>query len=394
MNSMRIASQRIIYAVAIFVMAIALVLPAIASAAQVTERSIGLSSSTAGAENVTYSVNFTPAAGAGAFVVDFCANTPLIGQECTAPTGFDASGATIDGTPTGVTSASVSAETSLLTVTGGLTASEAVTVNLAGIDNPSATGTFFARIVTYDTAGNAENYASENLGTGAVDQGGVALVAHDTIGVSGVVLETLTFCVSGQQNEEDEIPVSPIEANCGGTMTPPVLQLGEQVGTSDVYALAAGEVSEGSIFTQISTNAVGGAVVHLKSDALGCGGLMRSGAPEACDIAPAMDQGVDGSVARFGVRTYEAIPTATGATPTGTFQPAVGSLYGTTDYALNWVENDDTGVTSTFGDAFLDTADGPVNNQNMRLEFAASATNNTPAGTYSAGLSLIAVGKF
>lgn len=60
---------------------------------------------------------------------------------------------------------------------------------------------------------------------------------------------------------------------------------------------------------------------------------------------------------------------------------------------MRYVDAND-GVTSPFGDRFLETAEAPANNKNMALTFGVAASNNTPAGNYSADLSLIAVGTF
>jgi hypothetical protein len=60
---------------------------------------------------------------------------------------------------------------------------------------------------------------------------------------------------------------------------------------------------------------------------------------------------------------------------------------------MNFVDGT-TGVTSTYGDSLLDTANLPVNNKNVQITFGASVSNLTPAGLYSADLSLIATGKF
>ena len=84
--------------------------------------------------------------------------------------------------------------------------------------------------------------------------------------------------------------------------------------------------------------------------------------------------------------------TGVGAGANGTLVPSAG--YSNATYALNWLIGDATGVTSTYGDPFLNTASKPANNQNMTLTFGASVTNDTPAGLYSADLSLIATGKF
>jgi len=377
MNSFRVLKNKTLYIVAAFAMAISIAVPALVQAAQVTTRSIELSSSSAAAENVTYTVNFTAATAAGAFVVDFCSNSPLIPEACTAPTDFVATGTT---SPTSGVTGVTTLDANTVIVETDITAAENVSVALAGIKNTSTVGPMYARIITYDTAQNAtDNYISTALGAGSKDSGSVAISIANTIGVSGAVLESMTFCVSGQL----------ITANCASTTTP-VLKLGETVGS--VTALVPGVLSTGSIFTQISTNASGGAVVSLKSGANNCGGLIRAGAPSACDILPALQTGVAAGEAKFGVRA-EAIAN-TGANPTGTFQTVPASGYNDTTYALNYASPNATGVTSTYGDPFLNTAGAPANNKNMQLTFGVSISNNTPAGLYSADVGLIATGKF
>ena len=386
MESMRVASQRVIYAVAIFILAIALILPAIASAAQVSERSVALSSSSAGASDVTYAVTFTPVANAGAFTLDFCANSPLIGITCTAPTGFTAAGAatasagfTVNGTPTA----------SHVVVAGSMTGGTPVTVELTGIDNPTDVGTIYARVVTYVDASATTAVTPTAIGD-AIDQGGVAIAITDTIGVTGQVLETLTFCVSGAE----------MDAACAGA-TSTALPLGEDLGNG-VVALQPGVISTGDIYTQITTNAAGGAIVHLKSSAEQCGGMLRVGdtpSSSTCYVQPAdAVNGIDdtGNTARFGVKTAAASTAANDATNSiGDLTPV--SPYGAGDdtaYRMQFASNEETGVTSPFGDPFLTTGNAPASNRNQVLTFGAMADNNTPAGTYVANISLIAVGKF
>lgn len=365
---------------AIIALALVLIVPMLAMAAQVTERSIALSSSSVSAENVSYQVKFTPDANAAAFVLEFCKNTPLIGQACTPPVDFDATAAASNSN--GVTA--VAGETNKVTVTAGLTAATEADVTLTGIDNPSEAGPLYARVVTYETALEAGAYESEDLGEGVVDQGSIAVNITPTIGVSGAVLETMTFCVAG----------AAITENCGAvtsqTLDAPVLRLGETTGS--VVALSADDVSEGSIYTQISTNAANGAIINLKSTALDCGGLVRAGAPTSCDILPALNGDVLPGEAKFGVRTAAATDTGTNAN--GTLQPVEGSVYNDTNFRLNYVAGNGTGITSIFGDPFLDTDGAPVNNKNMAITFGVSVDNNTPAGLYSTDLRLIATGKF
>lgn len=382
--SLRLPSRRTGYVAAVFTLLFATITSTFASAAQVTERSIALSDSTKSQTGVSYTVDFKPVSSATAVVIDFCSNSPLIGAPCTVPAGLDvktSSPATIGG----FTKDAASTANTLILTGGTLTPGTSPSLVITGVKNPSDNGTFFARILTYGTAGAAQAYASETPGTD-VDDGGVALSIADVVKVSADVLESLTFCVSGEA-------VQILVPGCTGTLTAPTLKLGEPVGT--VLALTTSNVSTGSIYTQLSTNAVGGAVVNLKSSA-DCGGLKRVGAT-VCDIAPAKpaDTTFDDStpgIAKFGVKLGTATNTSSGVSD-GSLQ-AASANYDTSSYKMNFVTGNLSGVSSTYGDPLLNTAGAPVNNKVMGLTFGASIANNTPAGSYSADLNLIATGKF
>ena len=361
--------------------------PNIVNAATVTERSVALSSTSKGATGVTYRVDFTPVADADAFVVDFCNDSPLIGQTCTAPTGMVTSSAS--SSKTGFTDVAAvtnggNHNTIRVVSTSTMTAGVAVSVDIDGITNPSTTDPLYARIVTYDGGSatattNANGYTSTNPdAVGAhKDDGGVAMSITDTVGVSGAVLESMTFCAAK----------AAITADCANASSNlPTLKLGETVG--GVVALVPGTTSTGDIYTQISTNAAGGATVWLKNGNA-CGGLKRLEAT-GCDITPSTD-GIAAPDAEFGVKTAAAA-TDTGSSPSGTYQATNG--YNSSTYLFNWVSGNATGVSSAYGDQILNTANAPVNNKNMVLTFGAQINNTTPAGLYSADLSLIATGKF
>lgn len=381
MNSIRIFNQRVGYMVAAAAILLSAILPSLVLAEQVTERSIALSNSSKAMTGVTYEVKFTPDANAGAFVIDFCDESPILGEDCTTPTGFDAS--TVTTSTVGFTRTVVDANT--IRLVGTMTADTEVAVELAGITNPTDAGSIYARVVTYEDDTDAAGYTSTNPDVvGAhIDEGGFAIAITDTVGVSGAVLETMTFCVA-------KIAITADCANAAAN--PPVLPLGETVAGTDIVALTPGVVSTGSLYTQISTNAAHGATIRLKSN-VACGGLKRMGVA-TCDIAPALTNGVSDTTAAFGVKTATAAATSGVTSATGTLQPVDGSGYNNATYALNYVGTNLTGVTSTYGDPFLDTDGAPANNQNMELTFAASATNDTPAGLYSADISMIATGKF
>lgn len=375
MNSFRVfdreIGQRLTVVTALIVAAVVPALaPMLASAATVTERSIALSTSAKGATGVTYDVKFKAATnGTGAFVLDFCEDSPIVGDACDGTiTGFTTAGVATSG---GHTATSVDANSVNVTLGASVDADDEVNVTLTGINNPSAAGPLYARIVTYtDAAAVTAEYVSEtDLGT-FLDNGGAALSITDAIGVTGKVRESLIFCASG----------TTIDPTCGGTLTPPSLALG----TDGILEAA---VSEGSIYSQISTNAATGAVVNLKSNAVGCGGLVRAGAPSSCDITPVTTPAaISSGAAKFGLKI--------GTVANGSGTIAGFGSYGPTNFFLDYVSGDATGVTSTYGSPVYSTNNLPISNGAVELTFGANAGNDTPAGNYSATLNLIATGKF
>lgn len=393
MRSFRIFDRRVGSIIAVAALLFAAVMPSMVFAAQATTRSIALSSSSADADDVTYDVKFTPAtSGAGAVVIEFCSNSPLLADDCTPPdAGFDASGATT--TSANFTMGTKTTNKVILTVSPTLSAGTATEIVLDHINNPTAAGALYARIATYDNATDAGNkYPSMEATDGYKDNGSVAMSITPTIGVSGAVLESMTFCVSGET----------IAAGCAGggahapSLTAPTLRLGQDLGNG-VVALSS-TLSEGSIYTQLSTNAVSGAVVRLKSSATNCGGLKLVGSSDAsnCYIHPALQTGVatNDTTAKFGVETTTAAGVGTSSGTLRPYDDGTGAYYGNSAYALNGAADNLTGVTSQYGDPFLDTNSAPVNNMGMQLKFGAVVTSETPAGLYSADLSLIATGKF
>jgi hypothetical protein len=378
MTNIKTISRSFVPLVAVFAMLLSLITPIFVSAAPVTTKSVQLSNASVSFPDTTYTVSFKAVQEAGAFVVDFCKNSPVIGTECEPPTDMNASAA--ESETLGFTD--VTGGTSKVTVAGTIGAGATIAVNIDKIVNPSEAKTIYARIVTYDTKAHALLYQSETLGEGSRDEGSVAISITPTVGVSGRVLETLLFCVSGDV----------IGAGCTGVQ-PPVLKLGEPVG--DEIALVPGELSDGTIHTQLTTNAVNGAVIRLKSSAEGCGGLLKAGTPDECYISPAQATGLNANdnSAKFGVMTSTATDTPS-TTATGSLLPVEDSGYNNNTYALNYAANKLTGVTSTFGDPFLDTRNQPASNKNMALTFGVTVSTNTPSGVYAADLSLIATGKF
>ncbi|TAH34802.1 hypothetical protein EYC59_02695 [Candidatus Saccharibacteria bacterium] len=356
-------------------------LPAFASADILTERSIALSSSKANDSAVTYNVKFKTVGGAGAAVIDFCSDSPIPGQTCTLPTGLTT--ASVNTSTSGATATPILSNRGVKIVYT-MAATTSITVDLTGIHNPTAVGTFYARILTYADDTAAGGYTSATAIGSPIDQGGVALATTTAIGISASVRESLTFCVAGYTQE--------ISDNCGDASTvghEPTLVLGQDDGSGS-KALASNAISTGDIYTQLSTNAAGGVTVSMKSNAVGCGGLVRQGAAtNNCNITP--ETGTSSflaGAAKFGV-------TVAGATDgTGAFGTITNSgNYDASDYYMGYVSGDATGVTSAYGDPIF-SSDGPAANKNNKLTFGASVAPQTPAGNYKASLNLIATGIY
>jgi hypothetical protein len=160
-------------------------------AAQLTSRGITISSSIVSATNVTYDLSFDSPGGytLGSIAVEFCQQSPIPGDACTAPSGFDAGSATLD-QQSGETGFSIHASTTTGKIVIGRVpaAASAGTYNytFGGITNPDNVGTFYARVYTHDT----------NDGTGAYNNfGGIALVVNARIDVEGEVPPFLELCV-------------------------------------------------------------------------------------------------------------------------------------------------------------------------------------------------------
>jgi hypothetical protein len=172
-------SVAVISALTLSVATIVPLLTSTAGASQVTSRSVQLGKSQASATDTQYTVKFTtPSSGAsniGGVVIQFCATSPIIGIDCSsdAPAGFNINEANLNiNGVVGLTGFTLNAatDTNTFIYTNGtpqaVPASTAITINLGdadqtetspadGVTNPTGVGTFYARILTFDTAANA-----------------------------------------------------------------------------------------------------------------------------------------------------------------------------------------------------------------------------------------------
>jgi hypothetical protein len=414
MKSLRFLDRRAGYSLGALSLLLGLVvpsvLPAFASAAQVTTRSVAMSSSAATATGVEYTVAFTPgtSVASNAYVVlFFCKDSPIVGQACGAPTGFTVLTSTL-GSGTNTTGAAITGtraanKLEINDSTTNLAASTGVTFVIQGVTNPtnptdgSGSNGLYTRIETFSSAADANAaYADPTVTTNIVDQGGVAMSVTSAIGVTATVKETMTFCVAGTVGTGLATTGNGPTGNCGadgaGSATgTDAAHVGLTLGHGTPAALDSSATDTAADWAQISTNASQGAVVSLKNTNTGnCNGLFRATAL-SCEIAGvgSSSTAISAGQAKFGLNLSKISTDAplSSATPTGTL--AAVAAYGTgVNYGMG------ANVATTYGDPIFNTSSAPIANKNVLLTFAASAAPTTPAGVYQATMNLIATGTY
>jgi len=357
---------------------------------QLTSRSIQMSSSAVSATGTSYLVSFTATTAAKNVRIDFCSNSPLYTDSCTAPTGFTSNSATFTaGTQTSGWSIASQSANQVTVSNASAYSAGAVTYTLANITNPSTNGTFYARIYTYVAQTN-DYTAAATPGTVA-DFGGIALSTANLISITAKVQETLTFCVSGTD-------LSP-SSNCTSATTP-TLTLGH--GTPAVLDQTA--IDAASAYTQVSTNASGGISMRMKSsNSCANGGLSANGG-STCNIPGvptnngSTSQAITAGTAAFGLFVAASSANTGG---TGTITPDSNYNDGTntntaSPSTVHYGMDQTTGgggVTSTYGDVIA-ASSAPLSLVNNQLLFAATASLTTQAGIYTVNESIIVTGTF
>jgi hypothetical protein len=371
----------------------------------VTERNIKISSSNAAATDVTYLAAWKAATTTtvGGVVIDFCSTSPIIGDTCTAPAGFDVNEAGLAFTQSGLAGFTLHAntDTNTLIFTNGtpqaLTSGTAYSLTLGGagasdgITNPTGGTpgvapenniTFYARILTYDTQANAAAYSSVAAGggTGVVDAGGIALSTANQLTITAKVQERLTFCVytSGVS----------CATGVGNSIT-----LGDGNGVLDSNV----EYTNNTAKFGVSTNANGNVAACEDVDATVCsviirikGGTLKStpgcadGSGQTCSINPV---GVAAATTAAGTEYFGLRVSSSGAPLVGT-APYDGGTG--TQYAFD--DNNTTGTQSIYGDSISTFNAGTE--QTGTLTFVGDIGATTEPGIYTTTLTFIATGTY
>jgi len=296
------------------------------------------------------------------------------------------------------------------TAADDIVAASSEVFDITGITNPSTTGTFYARMYTYAAVSWSGYTSAASPGT-FVDYGGIALSTAALITITARVQESLAFCVS----KADPVTWT-TTADCTDTLVgsnPPVVELGHISGATKILDDTA--VDHDTIFSQISTNATNGAVINLRSNPGGklsgaptCSGLSADiGVTCAIPAAGATASAIVAGTAEFGLFVSDGAPgtNGTGATMTPTTiyndQTNEGPTYfygmdGATAQTANpgGLNRTFTGnVSGTFGST-LAAATGPTYRNQNSYRFAATAALTTPAGLYTANMTMTATGSF
>lgn len=398
---------------------------------QVQSRSIELTSSapglTAAGQNVTYAVQFTTAT-AGAIegvVVDFCSNDPIIGDSCTAPTGFTVgatptTGSTFTGlNPTTASSWTIaslnSGRTFIMSDASASTSIGASTVidfTITGVTNPTAdcsvaatVCTFYARILTYATPGGATGYlaATPSNGGTVTDAGGIALSTANQITITSKVQEELTFCVY----------TATLDAGNCNSATGTSINLGNNNG---VLSTSGPFVDKNTHF-DIQTNALHSAVVRFIGPTLTSGSnTIEASATSGTDsgnTAADDDASTLGSP-QFGFCAFPAAGATSDLTIAATYasvSAGAGSTYSGASSTCNsdTTQSSNTGTAgganagsyfgfnitaaaSAYGDTIATDTAGPY--VQGTLAFIGNISNTTVAGIYTTTLTFIATGTY
>jgi len=293
-----------------------------------------------------------------------------------APTGMDATAATY-GSESGVTGfsirgASTTANNIVITRTAAsVPANTVATIQLNNIKNPSTLGVFYIRISTF--------VAIDGTGT-AVDTGTVAAATANAVQLSGIMPESLQFCVG-----------MTVTADCA-TVTTGVISFGALFSTT-VPTYATSQMAA-------ATNASGGYVITVTGPPLTSG---TGGSPPTIPLIGSTAKLPTTGTSEFGLN----LALDTVATPVGSGSPASAALTaasnGTTlkgnvsagyatggnlAAALYRFASGDTVADSTNGGA------GPTNGQVYTATYMVDVSPIQTAGTYTTNVTYVCTPTF
>lgn len=435
-------SKRVIILAAVTILTVAPLsfLNQTASAAQVTHRSLTISSAVPGQTGVAYTFAFEPSTTSTIQSMFFQSCTTAVGA-CTAPTGINMQSGSVSLTGGGF-AGTVSAlgqnttdSTPACNLTTNLcanwtdatnqTAGSSLQVFVTGVTNQAASTcsgnancTFFVRMITY----------SDNAYTTQVDYGTVASSTSQTYTVNATVEEQLSFCVGSVNGASATVETVTYAVPTCSTLSGTSLSLGTlETGETSVSPIATGQPLNGDNnngLIELNTNASNG--TSISYNAIQQSGTNHDGAlrvPGAtCSAGNTYtDQcfnSIGSTAAYITAGTENFGMTTTGVNcanvPGGVYtcNATNHNLSANTQYDCNASDNatsfssfdaggttssattckyawDETGTSEPFASATTVVA-----GEAMFVEFAATPEITTPTGAYTAEASFVAVPEY
>jgi hypothetical protein len=342
-----------------------------AYAAQITSRSLTLQPGTTDGGSmpggvVKHFFAFTLPGGSNVGSIEFKYCTTASGT-CTMPTGLVTTSATLgsESGATGFTMVNTTNGAPYLTRTAAsVSASTAVTYQLATVTNPSATNqTFFVRLSTF---------AATNATGGTTDTGTVAASTATQIVLSGTMPESLVFCTGGTVGTTSSVP------DCS-TATSGSVSFNQLFSPTDT-ATATSQMAA-------STNAGFGYSITV------AGPTLTSGANTVTAMGSATT-GVRGT-SQFGLNLKaNTVTTSTPAVGTEIAAASNGTNYkGQAAAGYNTVDN----FKFVSGDSVANSANGGAGGSDAQIytvAYVANVPGSQPAGTYTSTLTYICTPTF
>ncbi|HIA91977.1 TPA: hypothetical protein EYO12_02565 [Candidatus Saccharibacteria bacterium] len=335
------------------------------TAADIGDRSIELSSSTPSqlAVNHDYTFDLELGGNVGSIEFEYCSNSPIPSEPCTAPSGIDVTNASIDD-QSGEADQPI-ADSFVVhpsTYNGTYTDNNYIVVNRVAAQNTTvATTSFdFGNLINPDTAGShyvrIRTYDSTDgrITGNVVDQGGLAFALNTRFNIQAYVPPFLTFCV-------------------GTTI------LANDCGTATGFQLSFGELSSNTTKTGTSkflayTNAEFGYAVSV------LGTTMTSGNNTITNMAsPTASQT---GTKQFGLNLRANTQPVVGLEPAGPGTATVASNYNTPN-VYKFISGDTVAVSPI-----------PSDRKTFTASYIVNIPENQPKGIYSTTLTYVATATF
>lgn len=284
----------------------------------------------------------------GSISIEFCSNSPLIEDACTAPSGFDASVANLNSSQ-GETGFSIdpssTANKILLTRPASLPTGAVSKFFFSNITNPAAAGSYYVRLQTFTSTD----------GTGLpIQYGGLVFAIVESLSVTTEVPPYLTFCVAVTITGNDCSSISSFFIDVG------------ELSTTAVKAAASEFL--------VATNAASGYSVTLSGATLTSGSNIIPPVAVPTNSTPGTGQ--------FGINLRANTSPSIGNDP-------AGYMAGVIDPAYNTPNN------FKFGNGdLLVTAPGTSDFEKFTVSYITNIPAGQAAGVYTTTLTYIALANF